>query len=254
MDPSIKLHLGRYRRFLWEGPSLLVVLGEFTEVAISKKLYDERHNIKPTSAAVAKGLNRFMGAPMLAVVSRAEREAWGWTGTLPGAESGFFCGIEPEGMVCGRVRSASAEQAAVFLQQQKAGGPLVQSHYEPLSRDPVKAVSRYFKQVEQVPTRIVLDDDCSGVLVQALPDGDFSQVEELPEEKLLELFRQMAGRGELKSLHEVVLFYECRCDDEMILEMITSLPSGQRSELWGSESSLTVECPRCGREYTIQRP
>ena len=254
MSPTGKLNLGRYLRYLWEEPGLLIVLGEFAEVAVSKERYEERYKIRPAADAAARELEQLMGAAALAAVARAEREAWGWSVTLPGSDSGFFCGVEPEGMVCGRVRPANADKAAVYLQRQKADGPVVQSHYEPLSNDPVKAISRYFKQVEQIQTRIVLDDSCSGALVQALPDGDFSQVENLPDEKLLERFRQMAGEGEFKPIHEMVLFYECRCNDEMILEMITSLPDGQRSELWGSESSLTVECPRCGREYTIQRP
>lgn len=253
MSPSGKPHLGRYLRYLWEEPGLLVVLGEFAEVVISKERYEARYKIQPAAEAAARELEQLMGAAALAAVARAEREAWGWTVTLPGSERGLFCGVEPEGMVCGRIRSASADKAAVYLQRQKADGPVVQSHYEPLSNDPVKAISRYFKQVEQIQTRIVLDDSCSGALVQALPDGDFSRVDSLPDETLLERLRQMAGEGEIKPIHEMVLFYECRCDDEMILEMLTSLQDGQRKELWGSESSLTVECPRCGREYTIRR-
>ena len=253
MTRTGKLQLGRYQRYLWEEAGLTVVLGSFAEIAIGKRAYEERHNIKPAEKAASQELEQLMGVAALAAVSRAEAEAWGWTVTLPGSERGFFCGVEPEGLICGRVRPASTDKAAVFLQRQKADGPVVQSHYEPLNSNPVQAISRYFAQAEQVQTRIVLDNDCSGALVQVLPDGDFSRVERVPDEELLEMLRRMADDGELKPVYEMVLFYECRCDDEMILEMITSLPDGQRKELWGSESSLTIECPRCGRDYTIQR-
>jgi hypothetical protein len=253
VDPTAKLHLGRYQRYLWEEKGLLVVVGGFPAVAIGKRLYEERHRIEPASAIASSELSQIMGAAVLAAMSRVERESWGWTVTLPGAERGFFCAVEPEGMVCGRVRPSSAEKAAVYLQRQKADGPLIQSQYEPLSSDPVVAISRYFKQAEQIQTRIVLDDSYSGALVQALPEGDFSQVAMLEDGKLLDLLRELAGRDELKPTHEAVVFYECRCDDAMILELITSLPDGERRELWGSESSIAVECPRCGREYTLER-
>jgi hypothetical protein len=251
--PDVKLHLGRYRRYLWQEPSLLVVVGEFPQLALGKKLYEERFGIEPATGTASGELEQIMGAAALAALSRTERASWGWTITLPGSGHGFFCGVEPEGMVCGRVRPASEEKAAVYLQRQQPEGLLIESHYEPLSSDPLRALSRYFEQVEQIPTRIVLDEGHSGVLVQELPGGDFSRVEGLPEDRLLELLRRMADQGELQHLHEAVLFYECRCDDEMILGMISSLSEAQRKEVWGSESSLTVECPRCGREYTILR-
>ena len=111
--------------------------------------------------------------------------------------------------------------------------------------------------VEMNPTpsalpRILLAFSRRRLKVQALQYFDLDEARPA-ELQVDDLLRRMVEGGLLKPVHEVVLFYECRCDDEMILEMITSLPTGQREELWGSETSLTIECPRCGREYTIQR-
>lgn len=253
MDPSVKLHLGRYKRYLWEEPGLLIIIGDFLEFKTGMKLYEDRHHIESAAVHGSKEFDRLMGAAALAAISLAERESWAWTMTLPGSERGLFCAVEPEGMICGRTRPAKKQKATVHLQRQKADGPLIQSHYEPLSGDPVDTINRYFEQVEQIKTRIVLDDDCSGVLVQALPDAKFSVVEKLENTKLSTLCRQMASQDKLKAMHEVVTFYECRCTDEMILNMMTSLPDAQRKELWGNENSLTIECPRCGREYTYNR-
>ena len=247
------LHLGKYYRYLWEDTQLLAVIGYFPEVLVSKRLYEERHNIRTTRPDALPTLHRLMGATTLAAVSLSERESWGWTVTLPGMDVGFFCGVEPEGIVSAQIRTAPSARQTVYVQRRKGAAPMTQSVFEPLSDDPVAAVKRYFDQAVQLETRIVLDGENSGVLVQPLPGGQFSTVKDLEDGKLIELFRQMASRGELEPVGEVVLFYECRCNDQMILDMITTLPQADREAVWGDETSLTIECPRCGREYTLER-
>lgn len=248
-----ELQLGKYYRYLWEDPQLMVIIGYFPKVLVSKKLYEQQHGIKPPSDATKPVLHRFMGACALAAVSLADRESWGWTVTLPGSDVGFFCGMEPEGIITARVRPAPSARRALYVQRQKGKQPMTQSLLEPELSDPAAAVTLYFEQTAQLETRIALDDECSGVLVQPLPGGRFDEVKKLPDDKLLELCRQTAGRGELSPMGEVLVFYECRCDDQMILDMLTALPETERAALWGDLPSITVECPRCGREYTIQR-
>lgn len=248
------LHLGKYYRYLWEDTNLLAVIGYFPEVLRSKELYEERHHIAPPPETARTALYRLMGAAALAAVSLAERESWGWTLTLPGADIGFFCGVEPEGIITAHARPAPPARKAVYVQRQKGKAPATQSLLEPEGDDPAAAVTLYFDQGVQTETRIALDDEFSGVLVQPLPGGRFAEVENLEGDKLIDLFRQMASRGELKPMGEVLIFYECRCDDTVIQDMITSLPAAERAAIWEDQSSLSIECPRCGREYTIQRP
>ncbi len=253
MDPNITLHLGKYRRYLWEESNLLVVLGDFPEVVVSKRLYEERHGIPEVEGNERETLERIMAAACLAAVSLAQRESWGWTLTLSGSPHGFFCGVEPEGMICGTVQEAPRKKGSVHLQRQKAGGPLMESHYSPNNEDPVAAVQRYFEQVEQVRTRIALGPDGSGVLVQALPEGDFDRVADLGDEEMIRLCCQKARSGEFMALQEVLLFYECRCDDGMIQDMINALPDAERAELWGDEKELSIQCPRCARKYVMKK-
>ena len=253
MDLNVTLHLGKYRRYLWEKPNLLVVLGDFPEVVVSKKLYEERHGISEVAGDERETLERIMAAACLAATSLAQRESWGWTLTLPDSPHGFFCGVEPEGMICGTVKEAPRERGSVHLHRQKADGPLMESHYAPESEDPVAAVQRYFEQVEQIRTRMALDPDGSGVLVQALPEGDFDSVVDLADREMISLCRQKAQDGDFTPLQEVLMFYECRCDDKMILDMITTLPDAAREELWGDEKELNIECPRCARKYVLTR-
>jgi hypothetical protein len=247
------LHLGKYYRYLWEDTSLFVILGYFPEVAVSKKLYEERYGIKPVQKEAESSLHALMGACALAAVSLADRETWGCTMTLPGSDFGFFCAVEPEGVITATVRPTPPDRAAAYVQRQKGTAPMTQSLLEPKSADPVKVVEQYFNQAVQTETRIVLDADASGVLVQALPGGNFAAVSTLEEDLLLDLCRQSASRGDFKPMGEVLIFYECRCDDQIILNMITALPETERRAIWGDLPSLSIECPRCGREYTVER-
>ena len=198
-------------------------------------------------------MDRLMAAAGLAAVSLVDRESWGWSLALKGTGIGLFCGVEPEGMVCGTTRPAPEDRALGTLQRQKARGPLVQSSYEPEGDCPVAAVEEYFSQVVQLPTRLAVTDSWDAVLVQVLPGGDLSPTEGLTGQELVARLDRAEQDGELSLTDEMLLFYECRCDDEMILRMLTSLPPDQRAELWGDEKELRVECPRCRREYVINR-
>ena len=247
------LKVSLFERRLWQDANILVVRGSLARVLEGMRDYEARHEIEPIGEDRIGEVSRLMGAAGLAAVSLAERESWGWTLTTAGAPHGFFCGVEPEGMICARVREAPTDRASVYLQRQKGTAPLVESHYEPVGNDPAVAIQRYYEQVEQTRTRIAVSDDLDCVLFQAMPGGDFSQVSSLSEDDLFALATRLSGDERLTRLDEVVLFYECRCDDEMILEMLTSLPHRQREELWGDLEQLEAECPRCGRRYMVKK-
>ena len=247
------LHLSRYERRLWSAPNRLVVRGDFTEALVSRDLYEQRYGIPPAEVPARATLERLMAAAALAAISLAERESWGWSVTLPGVAEGFFCGVEPEGMICGRVREAERDEAIAVLQRQKGDAPLFQSSFVPPSTDPVAAVTAYFDQVEQLPTRLAVRGKGYGALVQALPGGSLDELTALDDEQLFAAIDAADAAGELERLDEVVLFYDCRCNDEMIAKMMDGMSEKQRAYLWENETELTIECPRCGREYRVQR-
>lgn len=249
-----KLHLGKYFRYLWEEKDLLIVVGSFPEVALSRQLYNDRHKIAPLEHDAYMQLTQLMGAAALAAVSLADRESWGWTLTTAGSDLGFFVGVEPEGMICGRVSPSEPEKITAYVQRQKGKAPMTQSLFEPEDPNPSAAVAQYFEHSVQTQTRIMLDEDASGILVQALPEGDLGAVRMFSDGALMAEIRRMADEEMLKPVGEVLIFYECRCDDEMVLNMMTSLPKADRKAVWGDERSLSIECPRCGRVYEITRP
>lgn len=249
---AVELHLSHYRRFLWPEHGLLVVRGSFAEARISRDLYETRHGIRAADGLAALELDRAMAAAALAGVALTDRESWGWSVTLPGRDFGLFIGLEAEGPICGRTAPAERERALVVLQRRKAGGPLVQSTYEPPGADVVDAFEDYYRKVEQLPTRVAVTDGWEGALVQALPDGEIGPVAGLAATELVTLVDEGIAAGWFEPMHEVVVFYECRCDENLARAMISSLPEAQRLDILGAGRELEIECPRCGRAFAVR--
>lgn len=247
-----RLHLSSCERYLWRARGALAVRGCFSEARVSRDLYEARHGIRAAEGPAALELDRAMAAIALGGVALVDRESWGLSITLPGRDFGLFVGFEPEGMICGRPGPAKRDGALVAVQRRKAGGPLIQSSYQPPGADVVAAVEEYYRRVEQIPTRLVVTADFEGALVQALPGGGIAEAAGLGAEGLVSLVDRGIAAGELEPVQEVLVFYECRCDEELIRGMISAVPEAARADLFGGEAELSVECPRCGREYVVR--
>jgi len=245
------MNLAHYYRHLWEEPGLMVITGNSAEIIKGYHAYNARYRISPPPEETGM-LETLFCAAGLAAVSLAERESWGWSLSFPGSSTGLFCAVEPEGMISGRVITTEREKGTAVVQRQKPGSEMVQSSFTLKSRLPVKAVEQYFEASEQNLVRMAVDKNGDGVLVHALPGGKFEKIDALTDTELIATCREMTENG-LKKLEEVLLFYECRCNDEMILNMITRLPENQRKSLWKGQTELEIECPRCFRKFTIHK-
>lgn len=246
------VHLAHFKRYLWSGPSLLVVLGESQPLLDGLWAYHDHYGLPRPSPAEERGLRSMLGACGTAALSLAERESWGWSIALPDG-NGYFVGAEPEGMMVIRRKENPQRNAQAVVQRQKPEEGITQSYFAPKSADPLRVVEHYFDQVLQTATRLAQDETGRIALITALPNGSLDSLSALSDEGLVAELSLLALRGGLQELGEVLLFYECRCDDAMILDMLASLPEAQRKEVWGEERSLSIECPRCGRLYTIER-
>jgi len=246
-------HLSHYYRYLWQGPELIVIVGDAAKLWQGFQEYEEKYHTAFGDNDESKAVRRLLAGAGLAAVSLPERESWGWTLSLPGSNSGLFCGLEPEGMACVSLRRSVADSNAAVVQRQKEKSPMTQSHYTLNSADPVQAVEQYFEASAQMLVRVAVLDDGRGVFVQPMPGHDFGPLDGLSDIELVEQCTALSENEQAKLLDEVVLFYDCRCSDTMILEMVTSLPSQQRVELWKDSSTLTINCPRCNRAYTLNK-
>ena len=246
-------NLSHYYRYLWQEPELIVILGDAAKLWQGFQEYDEKYHTTSGKNGESETVQRLLAGAGLAAVSLPERESWGWTLSLPGTSTGLFCAVEPEGMACASLRQSASEFNAAIVQRQMEKAPLAQSHYTLSSADPVKAVEQYFEYSAQMLVRVAVLDDGRGVFVQPMPGHGFGPLDGLSDTELVERCYAQTEDENMKLLDEVVLYYGCRCSDAMILEMVTALPAQQRSELWQDLSSLTINCPRCNRAYTLNK-
>ncbi|MDA8125784.1 MAG: Hsp33 family molecular chaperone HslO [Deltaproteobacteria bacterium] len=250
---NTSMPFAHYCRYLWERPNLIVVAGEAGEIWKGYRAYRERYGIPPAGPQGAALLERLFAAAGLAALSLPEAESWGWSVTFPGSSVGLFCGIEPEGSVCGQVLVSEREKNLVVVQKQGRNTSLTQSHFALLTHDPVEAVERYFEEAEQTLIRIAVDGRGRGVLLRPMPGGHFADISGLADDALIERCWGMAAEGTIRKLAEARLFYECPCNQEKIDKLIAALPREQQDELWGDLEKLEVSCPRCGRSYGVER-
>jgi redox-regulated HSP33 family molecular chaperone len=215
--------------------------------------YGSRHRITPPNNEHDSLIRELLAATALSAVSLAERESWGWSLTFKGMNIGFFVGVEPEGMICLRTLDAETGKASVMVQRKKAGLPMTQSHISPRTVSPRDMVEQYFSEVDQMRTRLEVRADGEGILIHALPGGNFDVVRDLDTNKLFAYIDASTGSGCAKALDEVLLYYECRCSEDMIIRMVDNMSEVDRSDMFGDLLRLAIECPRCGRTYTVAR-
>ena len=246
-------NLAKYQRYILKATNLLVVRGGIAPVLKGMDVYNLRYDIAPPREDLESSVRELLAAVALSAVSLADRESWGWSLSFKGMNVGFFTGVEPEGMICLRILSTDGERAAGLIQRQKAGLPMTQSHIKPRTTSPRDAVEQYFSEVDQTKTRLVIGADGEGVLVRSLPDGDFDTIRDLSEDALFAFVNNAIATGDGKEVGEVLVFYECRCSETMISGMIENMHEPDRQDLFGDSQQLEIECPRCGRGYTVKR-
>jgi len=246
-------NLAKYRRYLIQDANVLVVRGGIKPVMEGMKAYNSRHGITPPPDTLIPMIQELLAATVLAALSLADRESWGWSLTFQGMRTGFFVGIEPEGMICLRVRDADARKASATVQRQKAGLPMTQSHITPLTTSPRDLVEQYFAEAVQVRTRLGVRADGESVLVQALPGSRFNAVSESGPDGLFNFVEKAAAEGRAKELGEALIFYECRCSEALIHRMLNGLQEAEKDDLFGDQTHVGIECPRCGRKFEVAR-
>jgi len=217
--------LSHYSRYLWQGPELVVIAGDAARLWQGCEDYGRQHAIAPGGPDGRAALRRLLAAAALAAVSLPERESWGWTLALPGTTLGLFCAMEPEGMACACLRQSAPGADTAVVQRQKEKSPLTQSTFTLTDADPLRAVEGYFASAAQMLVRLAVLDDGRGAFVQPLPGHGFGPLDGLGDSELVEQCFSLHERDRVKLLDEVVLFYGCRCSDEMIINMFREFAS-----------------------------
>ena len=244
-------------KYLWESRDVLVVTGTFAPLLQEHEAYLDTHHIEAEKdPGASRDLERLIIGVALAHSVSQEGESIGWSLKLPGSAYGLFAATEPEGMTCGRVvwQSSPAKEPVVVVQTARPYSPMTQSSVTPSSNDPVQGIEDYFSDAKQTATRLLIDDSTQrGLLLQALPGGKFADLEMMDPTEVFTAVDAALKQEDMTRMTETVMFYACRCNDEMILNVFMGLSQEQREDLTDEDGSVSIECPRCGRRYTIKK-
>lgn len=135
-------------------------------------------------------------------------------------------------------------------------------------------VHRYFDQSEQVPTAVGLAvsigreeplERVFGVLVQAMPDGDFERVHSIRrrlDTGWLDDVAMAESPGDLKWLEpllgepvvvgdSVLAQYRCTCSRERAVRAVTAMGREEIVDLWEKEGRAEMTCEFCGQRYEL---
>jgi len=136
------------------------------------------------------------------------------------------------------------------------------------------AIENYFKQSEQLNTRLWLAADknhCTGFLLQELPESEKSRQSNLGEdhhdwqhaealgstiskEELLslstqEILHRLFHEDDVRLFDPTPLSFRCSCSNERIAKLILSLGINEAREIIAEQGSIHVDCEFCNAQY-----
>lgn len=194
-----------------------------------------------------------LGAFVLHCASRPRNEIIAWTINFQEPLLNMFLVADnDEGTVAGRIFTEHVKQGEhnlFFAEVVHGKQPLRRSAVNFEGSNPFKAVERFYDQSEQRPARYFQINGEEFGMLTAHPDYD------------REWFRKIDTDGVARLRdEETVTFLEkrhyrwhCGCNQQRILEVLSSPMRENPEELFGGEESIRVECPRCAGRYTITR-
>lgn len=195
--------LALYRRYLWESHNILwIYTNQVSKLFQSRDEYFARCQIATPSidARAQRELDDLMIAATLSSESQVERDMWGWTIRLPLKPWGLFCGVEPEGVVCGKFSQLHADAAkdpvgAFSIQRVGQGAPVRQTSLIPRETSASYLVEQYFDESEQLPARIAIGEG-EALMALSMPDAHWDVVKALSSKELFSLFHELSHSAE----------------------------------------------------------
>jgi molecular chaperone Hsp33 len=114
--------------------------------------------------------------------------------------------------------------------------------------DPLGWLRHFYDQSEQRPGRAFKLPNDIYVLIAAQPDFDKEWFESLN----IEQVSKITEDEETKALETRRFKFACGCSLEKIIPTLSAWKD-RPDELFGDESKLVLQCPRCAKKYLINR-
>jgi molecular chaperone Hsp33 len=163
----------------------------------------------------------------------------------------FFTGDFDAGTVIGRAFLEGIEprpENVLISQLRTSHGEVRTSSVSVRGIDIFAMVERYYAQSEQRLARF-LHLESRAVLILGLPHADVRWIRSLQPEAAFRLPR----RRSVKLLARRRILLRCGCDREKIAGVLVGVYGPAPEALFSQDSSVEVDCPRCGARLTVTR-
>ncbi|TVR45437.1 MAG: disulfide bond chaperone [Puniceicoccaceae bacterium] len=194
-----------------------------------------------------------LAAFALHCASRPRNETIGWTLNFQDPLVNLFLGGDnDEQTVVGRLFAENvkeAEENSFYAEVARGNGPVMRSIAPFEGECPLRAVEAFYRQSEQRPARLFALGPEEFAMVTAHPDCDQEWFDQLDEEEV----HGLGGSQTLAPLENRRYRWRCGCSRARILGILGGAARGDVEGLFGEESELKVNCPRCGRVYPVRR-
>lgn len=189
----------------------------------------------------------------LHLTARPWNETIAWTANLRAPRINLFVtGSSNEAYVTGRVFTEDIREPDrnfFYSQTTVPTSPEPRlSTMEVNGRDPVAWISQFYGQSEQRPARAFRLADENFALIAAQPDADLEWLESLDAEQV----SAICETEETNLLETRAFRFHCGCTVGKILPILGGWRD-KPDELFHSEDSIRVQCPRCAASYVVTR-
>jgi molecular chaperone Hsp33 len=194
-----------------------------------------------------------LAALALYAATRPQNETFAWTLHFEREELNVFVAVEnPTGQLVGRVFSGNVRHVGgnvLHAEIAGAGGVRRRSSVDFSGNDTLRVAERFYTQSEQRPGKFYwLGGDLFAALV-AQPDCDTAWLEGVTQADIAALVADQSA----PPLESRRYAFCCGCTPEKIALAIGGALSGRLGEIFGPDSHINVDCPRCGVRHELPR-
>lgn len=237
-------------RFLRER-NVLLVSGDFEAVFVDCYLH-----LGAAGMVLRDGTDETLKSALavlaLYAATRPRQETLAWTLHFEAQGLNVFVAAEnPSGHLVGRVFAGNVRNVGcdvLHAELAGAGGERRRSSVQ-FSGSVLAAAGEFYSRSEQRLGRFfALEGDVFAALF-AQPDGDAGWIESMGSEDVA----VMVADESIRPLEVRRYVFCCGCSPEKIATAIGGALRGRLDEVFGPDSHINVDCPRCGRRHELPR-
>lgn len=196
---------------------------------------------------------RCLAALALYGATRPRNEALAWTLHFEAEMLNIFVSADlAAGNLVGRVFAKNVRQGSGNVLYAETAGPrtrMRRSSVDFSGSDALRAAERFFLQSEQRPAKFFYLGGDKFAALAAQPDCDTEWLESADASEVAGL----AASPTRPLLETRCYTFCCGCSPRKIATAIGAALQGKLDEVYGSDSHINVDCPRCGLRHELAR-